>query len=172
MSNDYTDPTEEEQQSVSKSEIKRELLTLQLLGERLVKLHPQQWEQFGLSQIMLEALEESRRIKNHNAMRRHVRRLGKLLRNEDAALVQTLFGRMDNEHLEDTDRFHRLEQWRERLLTEGDIALQALLEIAPEADRQHLRQLIRAGRREREQAQSPAAQRKLFKYLKELDLGG
>ena len=163
---------DEEQQSVSKSEIKRELLTLQLLGERLVKLSPQQWEPFGFSQTMMEALEESRRIKSHNAMRRHVRRLGKLLRNEDAVLVQKLFGRMDNEHLDDTDRFHRLEQWRERLLTEGDTALQALLEIAPEADRQHLRQLIRKGHREREQEQSPAAQRKLFKYLKELALGG
>ncbi len=168
--NDDIDPFEQEPEGPSKSERKREMLALQKLGERLVGLNPKRWQEFQFGPAMLAALEESRRIKSHIAMRRHYRRLGKLLRDEDVALVEELFRRMDDEHFQDTRRFHRLEQWRERLLNEGDDALQALLAQCPDADRQHLRQLIRAGRKEREQERPPAAQRKLFKYLKELDL--
>jgi ribosome-associated protein len=158
------------EEEISKSELKREMLALQQLGERLVKLAPGRWTEFAFSPVMLAALEESRRIKSHNAMRRHVRRLGKLLRDEDTELVKALFQRMDNAHLQDTQRFHRLEQWRDRLLQQGDSALQALLEACPDADRQHLRQLIRTARREEERERPPTARRKLFKYLKTLDL--
>ena len=158
----------EETERPSKSEIKREFHALQQLAERLVKLSPEHWQQFQFGQSMLEALEESRRVKGNNALRRYIRRLGKLLREEDAELVKSLFARMDNEHMADTQRLHTLEHWRERLLTEGDRALEALLEQVPRADRQHLRQLIRAGRRERSGEHPPAAQRKLFRYLREL----
>ena len=169
-SSEETSSYDEQAEVPSKSEIKREMLALQALGERLVGLGPKRWEAFRFGPAMLEALQESRRISSHNAMRRHYRRLGKLLRQEDTALVQQLLQRMDDEQLQDSRHFQRLERWRERLLTEGDGALQALLEACPEADRQHLRQLIRGGRREREQGRPPALQRKLFRYLRELDL--
>jgi len=170
-SDDFGELTgEEEIELVSKSEIKREMQTLQALGERLVKLNPGMWAQFNFSQAMMDALDESLRIKSHNAMRRHIRRLGKLLREEDAGQVSRLFERMDNEHLQDTQYFHRLERWRDRLLAEGDSALQELLDICPNIDRQHLRQLIRVGRKEREQGKSPTASRKIFKYLRQLEI--
>jgi ribosome-associated protein len=159
-----------EQEEVSKSEIKRELQALQALGERLAGLKPALWAQFGFSPTMLEALEESRRIQSHIALRRHIRRLGKLLWHEDKDQVQQLFERMDNAQLEENRRFHRLEQWRERLLEGGDPVLKELLDRCPEADSQHLRQLIRQGRKELELQKPPAASRKLFKYLRELDI--
>ncbi|HEB95426.1 MAG TPA: DUF615 domain-containing protein [Sedimenticola thiotaurini] len=168
--NHETESFEPEPEGPSKSEVKREMLALQKLGERLVALSPKRWEEFSFGPQMMEALRESRRIKSHNAMRRHYRRLGKLLRNEDAELVRNLFQRMDDEHFQDTRRFHRLEQWRERLLADGDEALQALLEQCPGADRQRLRQMIRDGRREREQERPPVVQRRLFRYLRELEL--
>jgi ribosome-associated protein len=55
-------------------------------------------------------------------------------------------------------------------LQEGDAAINDLLAQCPEADRQQLRQLVRAGVRERQSERPPAAQRKLFKYLRELSL--
>ena len=161
---------EDDGEIVSRSQVKREMLALQALGERLMELGPEQWPGLGLGPLLLEALEESRRIKSHNARRRHIRRLGKLLRNEETERVEALFRRMDKARLEDTHRFHRLEAWRERLLAEGDDALEALLLEAPGADRQRLRQLIRDGRRERESGRPPSNQRKLFKYLRELGL--
>jgi ribosome-associated protein len=161
---------EEEIELVSKSELKREMHAMQELAERLVGLKPQIWEQFVFSDIMKDALEESLRIKSRNAMRRHVRRLAKLLVKEDSGQVTDLFRRMDEKHLQDNRRFHLIELWRDRLLEEGDKALGNLLDICPNADRQHLRQLIRAGQNEIERGKPPAAQRKLFKYLKELDI--
>ena len=80
MSDDFESyEYDEEEQQVSRSEIKRQHLALQALGERLVSLKPAQWEEFGFSDVMLDALQESQRIKSHNAMRRHIRSLGKLL---------------------------------------------------------------------------------------------
>jgi ribosome-associated protein len=160
-----------EQEGPSKSQIKRELHALQDLGERLAGLKPEAWEAFALSQSLLDALEESRRIKGHNAKRRHVRRLGKLLREEHTDRVAELFRLFDQEQLKETRRLHLLERWRERLLDEGDETLQELLTLCPDADRQRLRQLIRSGRKEREAQKPPAAQRKLFRYLRDLGLG-
>ncbi|MCP4287502.1 MAG: DUF615 domain-containing protein [Gammaproteobacteria bacterium] len=155
---------------VSKSEIKRDMLALQKLAERLVKLTPGQWEQQHFGQKMMAALEESRRVKGHNAMRRHIRRLGKLLREEDSERVVALFRNIDGQHEDEKRRFHRLENWRDRLMHEGETALSELLQRCPDADRQRIQQFIRAGKRELEQEKPPSAQRKLFKYLKELPL--
>ncbi|OOZ35898.1 ribosome biogenesis factor YjgA [Solemya velesiana gill symbiont] len=167
---DLTDTSKDEEEFVSRTQLKKEMQAFQDLGERLMKLKPEIWEQFNFSESMRDALQESRRIKNHNAIRRHIRRLGKLLKDEDTAQVQTLFERMDNEHLQDVQRFHRIERWRDRLMDEGDDALNELLDICPNADRQHLRQLIRTGVKERLQGKSPAVQRELFKYIKVLDI--
>ena len=160
-----------EQETPSKSQVKREMQALQDLGERLMALNPQAWDTFPLSAELREALEESRRIKGHNAMRRHIRRLGKLLREEDTEQVALLFRQFDRDHAQQTRHQHLLERWRERLLNEGDAALQELLLLCPTADRQQLRQLIRSGQKEREMEKPPAAQRKLFRYLRDLNLG-
>ncbi len=169
MSEDFEVETDEEEE-VSRSELKRAMLQLQKLGERLTALPPQQWEQFNFSPLMLEALRESKRIKSYSAMRRHVRRLGKLLSKEDAEQVDELFSRMDNEHMQDTNHFHRLERWRDRLLEGDDEVVNELLDACPNADRQQIRQLVRSGRREQQLGKSPAAQRKLFRYLREIGL--
>ncbi len=146
MSEDFDSEDEFEEELVSKSQLKREMHALEKLGERLIGLKTQQWEQLNFSRTMIDALEESRRIKSHNAMRRHIRRLAKLLKNEDAEQVEQLFSRMDDDHLQDTHHFHRLERWRERLLQGDDEVLNELLSLCPDADRQHMRQLIRAGK--------------------------
>jgi ribosome-associated protein len=124
---------------------------------------------FPLGPRLLEALEEAKRIKGHSARRRHVRRVGKLLRSEDMENIQQLLDKLDGEQLDDKRRFHQLERWRQRLLLDGDDALSELLQICPQADSQQIRQLLRTTRKEQEKSQPPAAARKLFRYLKELD---
>ncbi|MCG8425839.1 MAG: DUF615 domain-containing protein [Chromatiales bacterium] len=157
-----------EEEFVSKSELKREMHALQELGERLMSLKAATWEKFNFTSTMMAALEESTRIKSQNARRRHVRRIAKLLRDEDTEQVQQLFERMDNEHLQDVQHFHRLERWRDRLVEEGDSALNELLDEYPNADRQQLRQLIRTAQKEQLQGKPPVAQRKIYKYIKEI----
>ena len=170
MSNEQQDNDLLEQQEPSKSAVKREMLALQQLGQRLMESGPRLWAQLEFSAAVRDALEESRRLKGNTALRRHVRRLGKLLRGEDTKQVKALFDRIDNAHTQDRDRFHRLERWRDRLIGEGDAALEEMLAVCPEADRQWLRQMIRTARKERETDKPPAASRKLFKYIRELGL--
>lgn len=167
MSEETQGPDEGEE-GVSRSQRKREMLALQELGARLMELSPAQWQALNPGPALSQALEESRRVKGHNARRRHAKRLGKLLRDEEADRVRALFAHLDGDRREERRRLHRLERWRERLLADGDAALEALLAEVPGADRQRLRQLVREGRRERDEERPPASQRRLFRYLREL----
>jgi ribosome-associated protein len=141
---------------------------LQQLGERLTTLSPAVLARMPLSAALQEALDESKRIKSLNALRRHYRRLGKLLRGEDLDSIRQVVGEIDNQHQGDVNRFHALERWRDRLLDQASDAFGEFMQAYPEADRQHLRQLIQAARREREQDRPPISYRKLFKYLREV----
>lgn len=164
--NEYAD----DESLISRSEIKRQMHALQLLAGRLAELKPTQWDQFNFSESMREALQETLRIKSHNALQRHCKRLAKLLSQEDTEQVERLFSRMDDRALQDTQRFHRIEQWRDRLLTGDDKTLSDLLDICPKVDRHYLRQLIRSGKKERAEGKAPSVQRKLFRYLRDVEL--
>lgn len=141
---------------------------LQQLGERLCELSPKELDRIPMSESLQEALRESRRIKSLNALRRHYRRLGKLLHREDLDSIRGVLADMDSRHQADVDRFHALEQWRSRLLEEESKAFGDFIEAYPSVDRQRLRQLVLAARREQEQDRPPAAYRKLFKFLREV----
>ncbi|MES9994256.1 MAG: ribosome biogenesis factor YjgA [Candidatus Thiodiazotropha sp.] len=144
------------------------MLALQQLGERLTRLSAKELARMTLSDNLLQALDESRRIKSLNALRRHYRRLGKLLRQEDLDSIRGVISDIDRRHQGDIDRFHALERWRDRLLEEESEAFGEFMQAYPAADRQQLRQLIQATRREREQQRPPTAYRKLFKFLRDV----
>ncbi len=144
------------------------MLELQKLGERLTRMPATQLARMPLSEEMRAALAEAARIKSHNALRRHFRRLGKLLRSEDLEPIQQVIDEIDGNHQVGVDRFHALERWRERLIDGGSEDFGEFLDAYPNADRQHLRHLLQAVQRERAKEQPPAAYRKLFKYLREV----
>jgi ribosome-associated protein len=60
---------------------------------------------------------------------------------------------------------HRIEEWRDRLLRDGDDAINDLLAALPNADRQQLRQLLRTARAEAAADKPPAAARQLFRVI-------
>jgi len=66
---------------------------------------------------------------------------------------------------------HRVEQWRERLLDDGDAALAELLDEYPHADRQRMRQLVRNTLDERKRNKPPHAFRELYRELRAAILG-
>ena len=67
------------------------------------------------------------------------------------------------------ERFHNLERWRDRLIAGDDAVLEKFVVDYPDADRQQLRSLIRQAQHEVAQNKPPAASRKIFKYIRELD---
>ncbi|GKW48374.1 ribosome biogenesis factor YjgA [Halomonas sp. NCCP-2165] len=152
----------------SKTQRKQEMHALQALGEKIIALSEAQRAKLPLSDDMLAAVEETGRIRAREARRRHMQYVGKLMRKEDTEAIQAAFDEFEQEKLRRDHAFHRLERWRDRLIDEGDEALEAFVADFPDADRQALRQLIRNAQRERAADKPPASSRKLFKLIRDI----
>ncbi|MFT3928718.1 MAG: ribosome biogenesis factor YjgA [Spongiibacteraceae bacterium] len=152
----------------SKSEKKREMQALQEVGEAIIKLSDGEFATIPLEGELLTAIALARRLKSGEGLRRQMQYVGKLMRHADTTAIQAALQDLQNGRALHNQRFHQLEQLRDILLTEGVSAMDKVLEPYPNADRQHLRQLITTAVKEREQEKPPAAARKLFKYLREL----
>ena len=153
---------------VSKSQLKREASAAQQLGQDLLNLSQADLEGMDLPDSLLNALNEARRIKKHGALKRQFQYIGKLMRKLDIEPIREEYLRLTNHYRQDVKDFHKLEEWRDRLLADGDSALGELLNEAPHADRQHLRQLIRQAAKETKLNKPPKSAREIFKYLKSL----
>ena len=159
-------PEEQIPEHPSKSRIKREMHQVQALGERLLDLRKEQLHKVPLGNSMQAALEEMRRIKGQGARRRHLQYIGRLMRREDAEAIAAALQRLEAGSIQQKQHMHELDHWRDRLIEDGDGAAESFLATHPGADRQHIRQLIRTARKERDLGRPPAASRKLFRYLR------
>jgi ribosome-associated protein len=155
--NEFDDPNHDEDdiEWVSKSEMKREMHQLQEMGEQLLKVKKTELAKFPLSDVMVAAIEESSRIKSHEAMRRHLQYIGKLMRNEEIDEIQACLDKLDPS----SDLFLRIhgqaEAWREKLIRKSN-AESEWFELYPETDRQPFRALVRAAKKEQsEDAAAP-----------------
>ncbi len=152
---------------LSKSQRKRDALALQALADELIRLSPSQLESVPLAEDLRAAVISGRDL-SRGAYRRHVRYLGRLLRDMDITPIRNAVDAYRSASHEDKARLKRLERWRERLLEEGDAAVAELLEDFPGADPQQLRQLLRNARKEHEAGRTPRSFRQLFRFLREL----
>lgn len=145
----------------TKSALKRQMTALQKMGEILVELPAPQLKKIPLENPLLDAILTARSLKSHEAKRRQLQYIGKLMRNIDSEPIQTALEKVQNKNQQSKAQFHQIERWRDRLINEGDIALQKFLEHYPDADRQHIRQLMR-------KAQTANGETELFRYLRGL----
>lgn len=160
---------DQDQELPSKTQRKRDAKALQDLGAELVNLSASQLEHIQMPDQVRDAVDLARRIREKTGRKRQLLYIGKLLRQVDAAPLQQQLDALRHQDRAATAHLHRLEQWRERLIAEGDPALAELLDEYPHADRQHLRQLIRNVCQERLQEQPPKFARQLFRYLRDLE---
>jgi ribosome-associated protein len=152
---------------VSKTRKKREMTELQQLGAALVEVPETQLKGF-LSEQLLEAVLEAKRITSHEAKRRQLQYIGRLMREVDPAPIRARLAEIEGGSAQAAARHRRLEQWRARLL-EDDGALTELAAEHPGADLQALRTLIRNARKEQKEGKPPRAFRELFRAIKEID---
>jgi ribosome-associated protein len=153
----------------SKSQRKRDDQSLQEMGERLVALSRERLAKIPLPDTLRQAVGEAQQIHAHGGRRRQLQYIGRLMRElDDPEPIRAALDLLDSGSALAIARQHGLEQWRTRLLEQGDAALEALIEQYPGADRQHLRQLIRQSQRETSQGKPPHAARAIFRYLSEL----
>ncbi|MEM7291763.1 MAG: ribosome biogenesis factor YjgA [Pseudomonadota bacterium] len=163
---DETQPLEGDEPS--KSARKREAQAILDMAKTLVDLGDKLFQGLALDDEVREAAVLARKIRAHGGRKRQIQFLAKLMRGRDTDAIQAQLEAIDNRAETSKREHHRLEQWRDRLIDEGDTALVDLLDQWPHADRQQLRQLIRNAQREREREQAPKSARALFQYLKAL----
>lgn len=148
---------------MSKTDLKKHMDHLQALGESLLTLRSDLMtrlrEQHELSDKLIDALAEARRITNFEGKRRQMQFIGKLMRALDEDTVAAIEAALEEQRkpsAQETLRLHQAEQWRDRLVADDDV-LTDWLRQDPQADVQHLRALIRQARKD---AQTTAAQDK------------
>jgi len=157
-----------DQEIVSKTRKKREMHELQALGVALAELSESQLREMRLGEDLLEAVLEAKRIRSHEAKRRQMQYIGRLMREVDPAPIRSRLAELEGSSAQATARHRRLETWRERLL-DDDEALTAFAAEHPGADLQALRTLIRNARKEQKESKPPRAYRELFRVLKEIE---
>lgn len=153
----------------SKSQIKREMLELQKLGEQLLTLKDQHLKQLHLSPELVQAIKLAKVLKSHGAKRRQLQYIGRLMRKVDPEPIRDYLAGISLQHQRSVALLHLYESWRERLLSEGSTAFSEFITQYPQADRQQLRQLILNAQKEISQQKSLGAAKALLRYIRSLD---
>jgi len=159
---------EDFQQRPSKSERKRAAHAAQDLGEALIALKDSDLEALDLPERLLDAIRDARRIPSRGGGARQRQYIGKLMRDIDIEPIRAAIAARGEQSALEAGRFKRLEDWRERLITEGAPALEHLERWRPGLDRTAWQRRITTAQSERARSPSGPASRDLFRALRKL----
>jgi ribosome-associated protein len=148
----------------SKTRRKREMHDLQALGEARVALDAARLAWLELPDDLADAVRFAHTLRAHEAKRRHMQYIGRLMRDVDAEPIRAALTRMQEGPARERARFAALERWRERILDEPG-GLQAFLDAHPGAPRERLASLADAARDARARHARPHSYRALFREL-------
>lgn len=151
----------------SKTRRKHEMRELQDLGVALVALDRKRLATLDLPEILVDAIALARTITKHEARRRQMQFIGRLMRDIDPApLRAALTAWAEGPRLERA-RFSLLERWRDRVLDEAG-GLDAFIDAYPVESRDALAALVAGVRAERANGAPPRKSRALFRELKRI----
>jgi ribosome-associated protein len=155
----------------SRSQLRREALDVLKLAHTLVDLSDAQLAHVPLTDDLREEILRARAVKQQIARKRQTQFVAKQLRKVDEDAIEAIRAALEHDKdfgRRETALLHQVEKWRERLIAEGDGALNEFLGKFPQADRQQLRQISRQARNERDQNKPLQAYRELFRILREI----
>ena len=146
-------------------QLKREMDALQALGARLIELGKARLAKIDMPDELREAVRDAQRFTKHEAKRRQMQYIGKIMRDIDATPLRAAMDEINGVSDAANIRQHRLERLRTRLM-EDEAVFSELARDYPGADMQHLRQLRRNALKEAEQGKPPRAYRELFALVR------
>ncbi|MBI4683548.1 MAG: DUF615 domain-containing protein, partial [Nitrospirae bacterium] len=149
----------------SKTQKKQEALSLQELGERLVKLSAEQIEDIDLPKEIYDAVKFVKTIKSHGARRRQMQYIGALMRKIDPGPVLEVLNNIEQGYYKRTMTFKEIENWRDELIAGNERLIEEILVNCPDADPKQIAQLVQRALKEKEHNSPPKASRALFRYL-------
>jgi len=167
MPDSSNDIDELDEELKSKSEVKREMIQLQIFGQKLIDLSKHQRSKIPFTEDIKDALTLADKIKNkHEALRRHVRHLAKILSESDLEPIMHALDVMANKHQQETAKFNKLEKMRDDVIEQGNDFIETLLSDNESMERQKLRQLVRQAGKEKKAEKLGKYYKELFDYLK------
>ena len=125
----------------SKSALKREFSALQELGEQLLALTTAELESLSLDAKLEQAIRDATRIKSRGALRRQKQYIGKLMRDVNPAPIRDGLAHLRAEDQRARRAFSQAERWRDRIVSDGQMALDDFEAATGAADTQ-LRALL------------------------------
>ncbi len=152
---------------ISKTKLKAEADAAQDIGKKLIDLPKDRLIKLALPEALFDAVTEAKRLTANGAIRRQKQYIGRLMRDIDIAPIVDQLQRWEGKHNEESAKFHTLERWRERLLTD-EKAVSEYMTAHSQVDSQQLRTLIRNAQREATAQKPPKSSRDLFKLLREI----
>ncbi len=164
-----TEDGPETEEKPSRTARKKEALALQTLGARLISLGPDQLALLPIRDKLKQAISDHHRFKSHEAKRRQLQFIGRLMRDEDIGPIQDVLNDINQVSASAQYQLHQLEDWRDRLISDSQ-ALTNYLNDHPNTDIQKLRSLIRLARHAEQQHSPPTdkkAHRQLFRFLRD-----
>lgn len=163
------DFTAGESEPVSKTRRKQQMTELQDLGATLVALPENQFRQLPMSERLMVAARDARKITNHEGRRRQLQYVGRLMRDEDEVTVEAMRAKLaafKGESNAENARFHAMEKLRDAMLAD-DTAITRFIAEHASVDVQRLRNLVREARKDAQGNKPPKHARELFKLIRE-----
>lgn len=157
------EPTDE---APSKSQLKRDMHALQVLGERLVEAPPSMLASMSLPEPLCDAIALARRITAHEGRRRQMQLIGRLMRSVDAEAIRARLELDDARHRTQTAVMHAAERWRDALLAAPD-RLTEFVERHPGAVGRDLHPALRAALAESARGRRGRHYRELYRVLRD-----
>jgi ribosome-associated protein len=152
----------------SKTKRKQQMLELQKIGEILVELPAPQLAKIPLDGRLSDAINEARILKSREGKRRQLQFIGRIMRHTE---IQPILDALDKVQTKDQlskAKFHQVERWRDKFIAQGDAGLNDFLAKYPDADTQHLRQLVRNAQLDVKENKNSGGSTALFRYLLEV----
>ena len=149
---------------VSKTQRKRDSLELQSLGETLIGFKDSELEALNLPESLFTAIQSAKDMHQRGALRRQKQYIGRLMREVDAEPIRAAVERKTATHDKHIKQFHVAEQWRERILTQGEPAITKCVEKVP-IDADIVRELAARVERAGSTHARKTARKALFRHL-------
>lgn len=152
----------------SRTQMKKEVKALQELGEKLLELSAYQLKKIDMPEELLSAVEEAHHMPQHEAKRRQMQYIGKLMRKIDTSPIEKAIHNVRQGDYLKAIEFKKAERWRDELSAGNMEILEEVMSSCPKAQRQRLAQLARNAQKLEAGTKAKKASRALFSYIKEI----
>jgi ribosome-associated protein len=157
----------EDDDFISKTRRKKNMTQLQDVGADLVRLSADELARIDMPETLRDAITACRKFTKHEAVRRQMQYIGRIMRNIDAAPIVAQLAAMHAPSRKQTALFHLAEKWRDDMLVDGT-AVDRFVHEFPAAEPQLLRSLVEKANAERDALKPPKHYRELFHVLNAL----